>query len=73
MTTISIAPMPSILKDTPVVIRWECPNCGQRLADVMGDRVVIKTGDRRISFPLRDGTEQTCPKCGAYSELRLIQ
>lgn len=56
-----------------VIIKWECPNCGQRLGDVLGDRVVIKVSGRSISVPLRDGVDQSCPRCGAYSEIRLIQ
>lgn len=73
MSVISIEPKPKPAATHITVIKWECPNCGQRLGDVMGDRVVIKMSDRRISIPLRDGTDQTCWKCGAYSELRLLQ
>lgn len=55
------------------VITWNCPNCQQRLGDVVGERVVIKVAGRNISIPLRDGIDQSCPRCGAYSELRMLK
>ena len=73
MKAISFEPKPNPVVTQIAVIKWECPNCGQRLGDVMGDRVVIKVTGRRISIPLRNGTDQACPKCGAYSELRMIE
>ncbi len=73
MKTIQFAPKPGPVVEHIVFIRWECPNCGQRLGDVMGDRVVIKMSDRRISIPLREGVDQACWKCGTHSELRMIE
>ena len=43
-----------------------------RLGDVMGERVVIRISERRISVPLRDGIDQACWKCGTHSELRMV-
>lgn len=53
--------------------RWECPNCGQHLGEVMGERLVIAVKERRLSIPIREGTEQTCWRCGSVSEMRLLQ
>ena len=58
-------------KEGMALFKWQCPNCGQRLGDVMGERVVIRISERRISVPLRDGIDQACWKCGTHSELRL--
>ena len=61
------------VKDGVTLFKWQCPNCGQRLGDVMGERVVIRISERRISVPLRNGIDQTCWKCVAHSEIRLLQ
>lgn len=41
---------------------WRCQSCRKTIGEIVGDRVVIKIGDRVIIAPL-DGIEQTC-SCG---------
>lgn len=50
--------------------RWSCPVCNRTLGEVYGDRVVIKAGDRYITFPREAPVTQTCPKCAADSTVR---
>jgi len=49
--------------------QWKCPCCGRTLGEVFADRVVVKTGDRMISFPVDAPVVQTCPKCATESAL----
>lgn len=50
---------------------WACPcaGCGRTLAEVYDDRVVVKAGDRLISFHINDAVEQTCPRCASVSRI----
>lgn len=47
---------------------WRCPNCGQKMAELVGERVVIKAAGVLISLRARP-VEQGCPRCGMVSEL----
>lgn len=49
---------------------WRCPNCGQKLAEILGDRVVIKAGTRTISLPVGVEQDQVCWRCGTMSALK---
>lgn len=49
---------------------WRCPNCEQKLADIIGMRVVIKVGERRISLRSDVEQDQVCWKCGMTSVLK---
>lgn len=46
---------------------WCCCNCGQRLGEIVGRRVVIRYERRQWSQSLAADPEQTCPKCGQVS------
>lgn len=46
---------------------WLCPNCRKRLAEIIGDRVVIEARDRRITIAVTKEPDQVCPKCGESS------
>lgn len=48
---------------------WLCPNCLLKLGEVIGQRVVIVAGERRITMAVRNEPEQTCPRCGEVSSL----
>lgn len=48
---------------------WRCPNCGLKMAELHGTRVVIKAGQAIISVRTPE-IEQTCPRCGECSEVR---
>jgi len=48
---------------------WLCPSCGRKLAELIGDRVVIRQGHGEWSMPRRNEPETTCPRCHASSEL----
>jgi hypothetical protein len=48
---------------------WMCPACGKRLAELVGDRVVIRSGREQWSFPVRNQPETVCPRCLATSVL----
>lgn len=47
--------------------QWACPCCGRTLGEVYDGRVVIKAGERMISFPVDAGVDQHCPRCGTVS------
>lgn len=47
--------------------QWSCPCCGRTLGEVYDDRVVVKAGERILSFPASAPVEQTCPRCGTVS------
>ncbi len=47
---------------------WRCPNCNQKLAEIHGSRIVIRAGQAIISVRTPE-IEQTCPRCGACSEV----
>ena len=48
---------------------WRCPRCSRTLGEVYSGRVVIKAGDRYITFPVSAPVSQTCPKCSEVSSL----
>jgi hypothetical protein len=48
---------------------WLCPSCGKRLAEIVGDRVVIRQGRSQWSMPVRNQPETVCPHCLASSVL----
>lgn len=48
---------------------WLCPACRKRLAELVGDRVVIRSGKEAWAFPVRNEPEVTCPRCLATSVL----
>lgn len=48
---------------------WQCPCCNRTLGEVFTDRVVVKAGDRMISFPTDAPVEQVCPRCSETSAL----
>jgi predicted RNA-binding Zn-ribbon protein involved in translation (DUF1610 family) len=50
---------------------WRCPNCGREIGAVIGDRVVLESGTRRLTCSVRENPVQTCFKCGQHSVLRL--
>lgn len=65
------------MSDTARLVRrgghmvWTCPTseCHKTLAEVFGDRIVIRTGDRFIEARVSSGLQQTCPTCGAKSAI----
>jgi ribosomal protein S27AE len=48
---------------------WFCPNCGTKLGEIVGQRVVIVAGERRITMPVANEPSQDCPRCGESSVL----
>lgn len=48
---------------------WRCPNCHQKLAEIIGNRVVIRVGERMLSLPAEREPDQVCWKCGTTSVL----
>lgn len=48
---------------------WHCPNCNARLAQLIGERVVIRVRDRLISMRSDVEPDQVCWKCGITSNL----
>ncbi len=48
---------------------WLCPNCGQKMGEIVGARVLVSIGDRQLRMPLRNEPEQDCPRCGETSQL----
>jgi len=48
---------------------WYCPSCHKRLAEIVGDRVVIRSGKEVWAMPVRNEPEVTCPRCLATSVL----
>lgn len=51
--------------------RWACPCCNRTLGEVYGDRVVVKAGERLISFPRSAQVNQTCPSCATESAIEV--
>ena len=50
---------------------WTCPNCKRVIGEIVGVRlVIIVTRERIVNFPLHDGVELGCPKCGQVSVYR---
>ena len=48
---------------------WLCANCGAKLGEVVGARVIIKAGATEVRLPVEKGPERDCPKCGQASGL----
>jgi hypothetical protein len=48
---------------------WKCPNCDQKLAELVGARVVIRVHSRLISLPRDLEQDQVCWRCGLTSVL----
>jgi ribosomal protein S27AE len=48
---------------------WHCPNCGTKLAAIIGARVVIRVRERLISLRSDVEPDQVCWKCGTTSYL----
>jgi ribosomal protein L37AE/L43A len=48
---------------------WHCPNCNTRLAQLIGDRVVIRVRDRVITMRADLEPDQVCWKCGTTSHI----
>lgn len=48
-------------------VEWHCPNCDQKLAEIVGQRVVIRVKDRTITLRSDLEPDQVCWKCGATS------
>ena len=46
---------------------WLCPNCDQKLAEIIGQRVVIRVRERLISLRSDVEQDQVCWKCGTTS------
>lgn len=46
---------------------WACPNCGTKLAEIVGRRAVIRYERRVWSMALDADPQQTCGKCGETS------
>lgn len=51
------------------VQQWLCPNCGAKLAEIVGERVVIRIRDRTISLRVDLYPDQVCWRCGETSVL----
>lgn len=49
---------------------WRCPNCDQKLGNILGVRVVIRVSDRLISLPATVEPDQVCWRCGTTSVLK---
>lgn len=48
---------------------WHCPNCDQKLAEIVGSRVVIRIKERMISLSSNAEPDQVCWRCGTTSVL----
>lgn len=48
---------------------WLCPNCGKPIGEILGSRLVIRVNRRTLTYPLTQGIDQTCPMCGAVSQI----
>lgn len=48
---------------------WLCPNCRQKLAEIIGSRVVIVARERRIFIAATHESDQVCWRCGVPSAL----
>lgn len=67
--------MPTLVAKAKIVTEngvrvWLCPNCDKKLAELHGTRVTIKAGSTIISLRTPE-IEQTCPRCGECSEVRV--
>lgn len=68
--TVTIAPvLPARIEIAHGRRWWLCPNCRQKLGEVVGGRVIIAIGDRQIRMPTRNQPDQDCPRCGQTSVL----
>jgi hypothetical protein len=54
-------PRPATIRQTQGRRWWKCHGCGRTLGEVVGDRVIIKVGDRWIRLPAVPGLELECP------------
>ena len=54
---------------------WTCPDCGRKLGEIRGDRVVITAGQRHLVIFLTNDQVQRCPApaCGQESRLSVRQ
>lgn len=48
---------------------WLCPVCAKTLAEVIGDRIVIRVHERVIGMARAKTPDQVCPQCGTHSVL----
>ena len=46
---------------------WSCPCCGRTLGEVYDRKVVVKAGERILTFPDDAPVSQVCPRCGTES------
>jgi hypothetical protein len=49
---------------------WRCPCCRRTLAEIVGDRIVVKVAHQTVRLPRVGDVDQPCPRCGAVSVLR---
>lgn len=49
---------------------WMCPNCGQKLAEIVGTQVVISAGKIRVFVEATKEPGQACYRCGMPSVLK---
>ncbi len=68
----TIAPA-KVTIDKNRVKSWRCPNCDQKLGEILGNRVVVKAGSITLFFSLRNDPEQSCFRCGTSSSLKPIE
>ena len=48
-------------------VHWKCPTCNRTLGEVFERKVIVKAGDRLISFDTSAAVEQVCPRCSEIS------
>lgn len=60
---------PAAILTNGKAVSWLCPNCQAKLAEIVGSRVVVRSGDRRITMELRWQPTQDCPRCGCVSQV----
>lgn len=58
---------PAIITTNNGTAEWHCPNCDQKLAEIIGSRVVIRARERLISLRSDVEQDQVCWKCGTTS------
>jgi hypothetical protein len=46
---------------------WHCPSCGKRLGEIVGERVVVKIGERWFTMKVQAQPDQGCGRCGTVS------
>lgn len=51
---------------------WMCPNCGQKLAEIIGTQVVISAGKIRVFVESEKEPGQACFRCGMPSVLKTV-